>query len=76
MLPSVPQLLDIEDVARALRVSKFTVRRWSSGKSPRLRPVRLGRRVLFHPDEVSRFVQLAIDCAASTDYAEPLIPTP
>lgn len=59
MSANVPQLLDVRDVAQALRVSPFTVRRWASGKSPKLRPVRLGRRILFHPEEVSRFVEIA-----------------
>jgi predicted DNA-binding transcriptional regulator AlpA len=69
------QLLDVRDVAQALKVSKYSVRRWSSGKTPKLRPLRLGRRVLFHPEEVSRFVQRAIDCATSTDAVEHLTPT-
>jgi excisionase family DNA binding protein len=59
MSANVPQLLDVRDVAQALRVSPFTVRRWASGNSPKLRPVRLGRRILFHPEEVSRFVEMA-----------------
>jgi hypothetical protein len=65
MQGSVPQLLDVRDVARALCVSPYTVRRWSSGKSPRLCPIRLGRRILFHPEEVSRFVELARQVATA-----------
>jgi hypothetical protein len=59
MHTNVPQLLDVRDVAHALRVSPYTVRHWSSGRNPKLRPVRLGRRLLFHPDEVACFVELA-----------------
>jgi excisionase family DNA binding protein len=54
---SLPQLLDVWDVAQKLRVSPHTVRRWKAlGK---LRPLKLGRRILFHPDDVARFINQA-----------------
>ncbi len=59
MSHGVPQLLDVRAVAFALSVSPYTVRRWASGRTPTLRPIRLGRRVLFHPDEVASFVDQA-----------------
>jgi excisionase family DNA binding protein len=54
MPDSVPQLLTLLSVARALCVSPHTVRSWV--KKGTLRPVRLCRRLLFHPDEVARFL--------------------
>jgi len=57
LVADVPRLLDVNDVARALRVSPFSVRRWEAlGK---LRGIRLSRRLLFHPDDVSSFVERA-----------------
>ncbi len=54
---SLPQLLDVWDVARKLRVSPHTVRRWRAlGK---LRAVKLGRRTLFHPDDVAGLIEKA-----------------
>ncbi|MCH7986648.1 MAG: helix-turn-helix domain-containing protein, partial [Acidobacteria bacterium] len=45
MRVSVPQLLDVSDVAQLLRISPHTVRKWKSlGK---LRALKLGRRTLF-----------------------------
>jgi excisionase family DNA binding protein len=51
---SIPQLLTLLAVAEALCVSPHTVRSWV--RKGRLRPIRLCRRLLFHPDEVARFV--------------------
>ncbi len=51
---SVPRLLTLLAVANALCVSPHTVRSWV--RKGRLRPVRLCRRLLFHPDEIVRFV--------------------
>ena len=51
---TVPQLLTLVDVAEKLRVSPHTVRSWV--RKGKLRPVRVCRRLLFHPDEVSRFL--------------------
>jgi len=50
----VPQLLTLLDVSKALCVSPHTVRSWV--RKGRLRPVRLCRRLLFHPDDVSCLV--------------------
>ena len=53
----VPNLLDVNDVARTLRVSPHTVRRWASvGK---LRRLKLGTRTLFEAAELARFVEEA-----------------
>jgi excisionase family DNA binding protein len=54
MPESVPQLLTLLAVAKALCVSPHTVRSWV--RQGRLRPVRLCRRLLFHPDELNRFL--------------------
>jgi excisionase family DNA binding protein len=54
MPETVPQLLTLLAVAKALCVSPHTVRSWV--KQGRLRPVRICRRLLFHPDEIARFV--------------------
>ena len=64
MADSVPQLLNVRDVAQALRVSPYTVRRWDA--QGKLRGMRLGcgRRVLFHPDEVAAFVERARQAAS------------
>jgi len=50
----IPQLLTLLAVAQALCVSPHTVRSWI--KKGRLRPIRLCRRLLFHPDEIARFL--------------------
>lgn len=55
--PVVPQLLPLEAVARAFCVSPHTVRSWV--KKGRLLPLRLCRRLLFHPDEIMRFLAAA-----------------
>lgn len=54
MADSVPQLLLLAEVARALCVSPHTVRKWM--RRGRLRPIRLCRKILFHPDEIARFL--------------------
>lgn len=51
---SVPQLLTLLALAKALCVSPHTVRSWV--RKGKLRPVRLCRRLLFHPAEVARFL--------------------
>ena len=57
MPDSVPQLLTLLAVANALCVSPHTVRSWV--RQGRLRPVRICRRLLFDPAEVSRFLSEA-----------------
>jgi predicted site-specific integrase-resolvase len=54
MSSTVPQLLPLISVAKAFSVSTHTVRAWV--RSGRLRPIRLCRRLLFHPDEIARFL--------------------
>lgn len=54
MPDTVPQLLTLLAVAKALCVSPHTVRSWV--RQGKLRPVRLCRRLLFHPDEIARLV--------------------
>jgi len=57
MTDSVPQLLTLLAVAKALCVSGHTVRKWV--REGKLRPVRICRRLLFDPAEVSRFLREA-----------------
>jgi excisionase family DNA binding protein len=47
-------LWDVEQVARALAISPWTVR--SCLRQGKLHPVRVGRRVLFEPAECERFL--------------------
>jgi excisionase family DNA binding protein len=54
MNDSIPRLLTLLEVAEKLRVSPHSVRAWI--RKGRLRPVRICRRLLFHPDELSRFL--------------------
>jgi len=54
---SIPQLLTLLAVAKALCVSPHTVRAWV--RQGKLRPVRICRRLLFDPAEVSRFLREA-----------------
>jgi len=51
---STERLLTLLEVADMLRVSPHTVRAWVRQK--RLRPTRICRRLLFSPDEVTRFL--------------------
>ncbi len=53
----IVRLLDVDEVASALRVSSHSVRRWA--KQGALRPLRLGSRMLFHPDTVADLVERA-----------------
>jgi len=52
--PSRPTLWTLPDVARFLRVSERTVRREVAAR--RLRCVHIGRRLVFDPADVTRFV--------------------
>jgi len=54
MSATVPQLLTLHAVAKALCVSPHTVRAWV--RKGKLRPVRICRRLLFDPDEIARFL--------------------
>jgi excisionase family DNA binding protein len=54
MPENLPQLLTLLAVAKALCVSPHTVRSWV--KRGRLRPVRVCRRLLFHPEDVAKLV--------------------
>jgi predicted site-specific integrase-resolvase len=54
MSEAVPRLLDLRAVAEMWSVSPHTVRKWV--KQGRLRPLRICRRLLFHPDECARFL--------------------
>lgn len=55
MQESIPRLLPLAEVAETLCVSPHTVRAWV--RQGKLRPLRLCRRLLFHPDEIARFVR-------------------
>ena len=54
MPESVPQLLTLLAVAKAFSLSPHTIR--SLVKRGKLHPVRICRRLLFHPDELARFL--------------------
>jgi excisionase family DNA binding protein len=54
MPDTIPQLLPLLAVAKALCVSSHTVRAWV--RQGKLRPVRICRRLLFDPDELCRFL--------------------
>ena len=54
MPDSVPQLLTLLMLAKMLCVSPHTVRSWV--RQGKLRPVKICRRLLFHPDEIARFL--------------------
>ena len=57
MKNEVPMLLNVREVAEHLRISPHTVRKWLyEGK---IKAIRLGRRVLFHPEDVSLLVNKA-----------------
>jgi predicted site-specific integrase-resolvase len=57
MSDSVPQLLTLLAVSKALCVSPHTVRAWV--RQGKLKPVRICRRLLFNPNEVTRFLSEA-----------------
>lgn len=54
MADTVPQLLTLSAVAKALCVSPHTIRAWV--KKGKLRPIRLCRRLLFETAELCRFL--------------------
>jgi excisionase family DNA binding protein len=51
------QLLTLLAVSKTLCVSTHTVRSWV--RKGKLQPVRICRRLLFHPEEVARFLREA-----------------
>ena len=55
MPENIPQLLTLLAVAKVLCVSPHTIRSWV--RQGKLRPVRICRRMLFDPAEVSRFLE-------------------
>ena len=56
-MADIPQLLTLAEVSEKLRVSSHTVRAWV--RRGKLMPLRICRRLLFHPDEVARFLSEA-----------------
>ena len=50
----VTRLMDLQELASLWRVSPHTVRAWV--RKGKLHPVRICRRLLFHPDELARFL--------------------
>jgi predicted site-specific integrase-resolvase len=54
MPDSIPQLLTLVAVAHTLCVSPHTVRAWV--REGRLHPLRISRRLLFHPDDLAQFL--------------------
>ena len=57
MPDGVPQLLPLFALAKLLAVSPHTIRSWV--RQGKLRPIRICRRLLFDPAEVSRFLREA-----------------
>jgi hypothetical protein len=53
------RLMDVGELASLWRVSPHTIRAWVRNK--RLRPTKICRRLLFHPDECARFIAAADD---------------
>jgi excisionase family DNA binding protein len=51
----IPQLLTLLAIAQKLSVSPHTIRAWV--RQGKLRPVRICRRLLFHPDEICRLLE-------------------
>jgi len=50
----VTRLMDVNELAGLWRVSPHTIRAWVKAK--RLKPTRICRRLLFHPEECARFL--------------------
>jgi excisionase family DNA binding protein len=50
----LPQLFTLAEVARALALSPHTVRAFV--RKGKLHPIRICRRLLFHPDELKEFI--------------------
>ena len=54
VMAELPKLIPLLALADLLSVSPHTIRAWV--RQGRLRPVRICRRLLFHPDEINRFL--------------------
>jgi excisionase family DNA binding protein len=54
MSEAIPKLMTLREVADCCHVSPHTVRKWV--REGKLRPIRLCRRLLFHPDELARIL--------------------
>jgi hypothetical protein len=53
---SIPTLLEIDDVARLLHVSRSVLAKWRmTGRGPRF--IKAGRRVLYDGEELSRWLE-------------------
>jgi excisionase family DNA binding protein len=55
---TLPHLMDLPEVAETLNLSPHTIRAWV--REGRIQPVRLCRRLLFHPAEVQRLIDTAM----------------
>ena len=55
------KLLSVDDVAKILGVSPYTVRRWSGER--RLRKIKLGSRTLFDPADIKQLIKDAKNAA-------------
>lgn len=51
---TTPRLLTLAEFADALRLSPHTIRKWV--KDGKIQPIRICRRLLFHPAEVERVI--------------------
>ena len=57
MTIELPRLMNLQAVAEACSVSPHTIRKWV--RKGKLKPLRICRRLLFHPDEIARFLREA-----------------
>lgn len=64
MSNALPRLLALAEVAEHCRVSPHTVRKWV--REGKLRPVRLCRRLLFHPDDIGRLLAQGAELTPNT----------
>ena len=60
----VPQLYDLTELAKALKVSPHTISAWV--RQGRLRPLRICRRLLFDPADVQNFLAQARNASSGT----------
>jgi DNA-binding transcriptional MerR regulator len=64
--PLLP-LMDLKAAASMCHVSPHTVRKWV--KLGRLIPIRICRRLLFHPNELERFINQGHKCLRKPEAA-------